>query len=74
MGFRTIAAGVCALALALAARAEGPAPDRALVQLDWIPTGEHTAYVVDVPQFSVADLGTMLAARSRQDAPVAAGS
>ncbi|WP_149537949.1 ABC transporter substrate-binding protein [Siccirubricoccus phaeus] len=46
MGFRTIAAGICALALALAApaRAQGTAPDRALLQLDWIPTGEHAAY------------------------------
>ncbi|MBL6454825.1 ABC transporter substrate-binding protein [Belnapia sp. T6] len=40
MVFRTIAAGLCALLLAGPARAQ----DRALLQLDWIPTGEHAAY------------------------------
>lgn len=32
------------LILALPARAQAPAPDRALFQMDWIPTGEHAAW------------------------------
>jgi NitT/TauT family transport system substrate-binding protein len=41
MLFKTMAAGIGALLLAaLPARAQ----DRALLQLDWIPTGEHAAY------------------------------
>lgn len=46
MVFRTIAAGLCAIAL-LAAR-PAAAEDRALLQLDWIPTGEHAAYFAGV--------------------------
>ena len=41
MVFRTIAAGLCALMLAAA---PAHSQDRALLQLDWIPTGEHAAY------------------------------
>ncbi|SDB66992.1 ABC transporter substrate-binding protein [Belnapia rosea] len=41
MVLRTIAAGLCALMLAVA---PAHAQDRALLQLDWIPTGEHAAY------------------------------
>ena len=49
MVLKTIAAGVCALLLAAAPAqaqtpAPGTAPNRALLQLDWIPTGEHAAY------------------------------
>jgi len=100
---RTIAAGLCALALAAAqpAQAQGTAPDRALLQLDWIPTGEHAAYFAGAARgfwreqgielsltrgygsgdtinkvaagaapFGVADVGGVLAARSRQNVPV----
>ncbi|RYJ01380.1 MAG: hypothetical protein EON47_10945 [Acetobacteraceae bacterium] len=53
MVLKTIAAGVCALLLAAAPAqaqtpAPGTAPNRALLQLDWIPTGEHAAYFAGV--------------------------
>ncbi len=43
MVFRAIAAVACALILALPGR-PAQAQDRVLLQLDWIPTGEHAAY------------------------------
>lgn len=39
-----IATAAAAFALAALAAAPAPAQDRALLQLDWIPTGEHAAY------------------------------
>jgi NitT/TauT family transport system substrate-binding protein len=60
---RTIAAGLCALALAAAqpAKARGTAPDRALLQLDWIPTGEHAAYYAGVARGFWREQGVDLA-------------
>jgi len=99
MVVRTIAAGLCALMLAALRPAQ--AQDRVLLQLDWIPTGEHAAYFAGAARgfwreqgidlsltrgygsgdtvnkvaagaatFGVADLGAVLAARSRQNVPV----
>lgn len=57
MVFRTIAAGLCALMLA---HAPAKAQDRALLQLDWIPTGEHAAYFAGVARGFWRDQGIEL--------------
>jgi NitT/TauT family transport system substrate-binding protein len=61
--FRTIAASLCALALAAVtpAQAQGTAPDRALLQLDGIPTGGHAAYFAVVARGCWREQGIELA-------------
>ena len=48
----SILAGLCALALSAIqpARAQAPAPDRVLFQLDWLASGEHAAWYAGVGQ------------------------
>lgn len=101
MMLHRVAAGL--LVLASYAIQPARAQDRAVLQLDWIPSGEHAAYfagvargfwrdngidlsitrgygsgdtvnklAAGVAQFGVADLGAVMAARARQNAPVRA--
>lgn len=67
MVVKAIAAGLCALVLlgvrpgAAQGPAQGPGLDRALLQLDWIPTGEHAAYFAGVGRGFFREQGIELA-------------